>query len=88
MNVVLWIVAGGLAAWMACSLLQLNVHRGLIVSACIGIVGAFFGGHVLAPVFGTADDTGAFNLVALFVAFVTALGMMTISDMMYRHFGI
>jgi uncharacterized membrane protein YeaQ/YmgE (transglycosylase-associated protein family) len=88
MNVVLWVVAGGLAAWIACSLLRLNVHRGFVISACIGIAGAFFGGYVLAPVFGTVDDTGGFNLVALFMAFVSALATMTISDMMYRHFRI
>jgi len=87
MNVVLWIVAGGVVGWLACTALHLNVSRGLVVSAVIGIVGAFFGGHVLAPIFGAqVGEAGAFSPFALLVAAATAIGCLTISDMMYERF--
>ena len=88
MNVVIWIVAGGIVGWIACTALHLNVSRGLVVSAIIGIGGAFFGGHVLAPIFGAAvGEAGAFSPFALLVAAATAVGCLTISDMMYERFG-
>jgi uncharacterized membrane protein YeaQ/YmgE (transglycosylase-associated protein family) len=88
MNVVIWIVAGGIVGWLACTTLHLNVSRGLVVSAVIGIAGAFFGGHVLAPIFGAAaPEPGAFSPFALLVAGASAIGCLTISDMMYERFG-
>ena len=88
MNVMIWMMAGGLVGWLACTALHLNVARGLAVSAIIGIGGAFFGGHVLAPLFGaTIPEAGAFSPFALLVAAATAAGCLTISDMMYERFG-
>jgi uncharacterized membrane protein YeaQ/YmgE (transglycosylase-associated protein family) len=88
MNVVIWIVAGGVVGWIASTALHLNVSRGLVASATIGIIAAFFGGHVLAPIFGaTVGETGAFSPFALLVAAATAAGCLTISDMMYERFG-
>jgi uncharacterized membrane protein YeaQ/YmgE (transglycosylase-associated protein family) len=89
MNVVIWMVAGGVVGWVACTMLHLNVGRGLVVSAIIGIAGAFFGGHVLAPIFGAqVGEAGAFSPFALLVAAATAAGCLTVSDMMYERFGV
>ena len=69
MNVVIWIVAGGVVGWIACTALHLNVSRGLVASVTIGIIAAFFGGHVLAPIFGaTVGETGAQSLRAAWAA--------------------
>lgn len=88
MNVMIWMVAGGIVGWLACTRLRLNVARGLVVSAVIGVGGAFFGGHVLAPLFGASvPEAGAFSPFALLVAAATAIGCLTISDMMYKRFG-
>ena len=88
MNVMIWMVAGGVVGWVACTAMHLNAARGLVVSAVIGVVGAFFGGHVLAPIFGAAvSETGAFSPFALIVAGATAIACLTISDMMYERFG-
>jgi uncharacterized membrane protein YeaQ/YmgE (transglycosylase-associated protein family) len=88
MNVTLWILAGGLVGLIAFSVLSLNLRRGLIMSVVIGIVAAFFGGQMLAPVFGaTVGDGGAINPFALLVAAATALGCLSISDMMHKRFG-
>lgn len=87
MNVVIWMVAGGAVGWVACTALHLNTHRGLVVSIIIGVAGAFFGGHVLAPMFSTVPDAGALNIFALVVASATAICCVKISDMAYERFG-
>lgn len=88
MNVVLWLLAGGAIGWIACANWKLNQHRGLVVSALIGTGGAFFGGHVLAPVLGTGVDADGFAPLALIVASASALFLLTLSDMMYERFDV
>jgi uncharacterized membrane protein YeaQ/YmgE (transglycosylase-associated protein family) len=89
MNVVLWLIAGGAVGWVACSTLHVNASRGLVVSAIIGVVGAFFGGHVLAPIFhGATVNPGDFSPFALLMAAASAIACVVVSDMMYEHFGV
>lgn len=88
MNVVIWMLAGGIIGWIACASLHLNASRGLVISAIIGIAGAFFGGHVLTPVFSSAvAEAGAFSPFALIVAAASALACLSLSDMLYERFG-
>ena len=88
MNVILWLMTGGLVGLMAFVLLNLNLGRGLIISIIIGMLAAFFGGHILAPMLGaTVGDAGEFSPFTLLVAAATALGCLSISDMTSKRFG-
>ena len=87
-NIMLWALAGGLAGWIAFSQIGFNEERGLVISVIIGMVGGFFGGNILAPMFGAgAMHPGEFNPFALFIAFASAAGVLTISNMVYKRFG-
>ena len=89
MNVILWMLAGGVVGWIACSALHVNAARGLVVSAIIGVAGGLLGGHVLAPIFGAAaGEAGDFSPFALVVAVATAVACASLSDMMYERFGV
>ena len=88
MNLILWLVAGGVVGWIACSAMSMNKQRGLVISAIIGIAGGFIGGHILAPMVGMAQEAGGFNPIALLMAVVGAMACVTISDMMYERFGM
>lgn len=86
MNVILWIVAGGIVGLMAFAALNLNLRRGLVVSIVIGMVAGYVGGRLLAPLFGaTVGEAGDLNPLALLVAAATALGCLSLSDMMSRR---
>ncbi|MGZ9003543.1 MAG: GlsB/YeaQ/YmgE family stress response membrane protein [Burkholderiales bacterium] len=88
MNVLLWILAGGLAGLVAFVALNLNLSRGLIISVLIGMAGALFGGYVLGPVLGApVPQPGALSPFALLVAAATALGCLSITDMTHKRFG-
>ena len=87
MNVALWLGAGGVLGWFGYAYLDKNVARGLVVTAIIGAAGAFFGGHVLAPIFGSAAAAAEFTPFALFIACASAIGCLMMSDMMYERFG-
>jgi len=89
MNVVLWILAGGLVGLIGFGVLHLNLGRGLILSITIGMIAAFFGGHMLAPMLGaTVGEASDFNPFALLVAAASALACLSISDMTSKRLGI
>ena len=89
MNPVLWLLAGAVTGLLALTALKLNSRLGLLVSITIGVVTAFFGGHVLAPILGTTlADVGEFNPFALLVAAATTLGFLSIADVTSNYFGV
>src|SRR5690348_16001185 len=81
MNVVLWILAGGFLGFISVVSLNLNLARGLLLSIAIGMIGAFFGGHILAPLLGaTPAEASDFNPFALLVAAASAVACLSITD--------
>jgi uncharacterized membrane protein YeaQ/YmgE (transglycosylase-associated protein family) len=51
MNILLWIVFGGLAGWIASLIVGGDAGLGIIGNVIVGIIGAFIGGWI-------ADKTG------------------------------
>jgi len=68
MNILAWIVLGGLAGWIASLFMGTNESQGLFLNIAVGIVGALLGGAIF-NFFGEAGVTG-FNFYSLLVAVV------------------
>jgi uncharacterized membrane protein YeaQ/YmgE (transglycosylase-associated protein family) len=89
MNIMVWILAGGVAGWAGYTYMRFNQGRGMIVSIIIGAAGGFFGGNVLAPMFGAVTDMpNSFNLFSLVVALATAAGCLAIGNLLSRRYGV
>jgi len=89
MNVSLWILAGGLLGGLGFAYLDNNGGRGMIVAIVIGAVGGFVGGNVIAPVFDLAvADAAAFRPFALMLACVSAVVVLSVSDLVYERYGV
>ena len=89
MNTVTWLLAGALLGWLAFAALRINTARGLIVAVIIGAISAYFGGSVLAPLFGSAPPAaGDFNAFALVMAAAFAAGCIYATDILYERFGV
>ncbi|MEO8862741.1 MAG: GlsB/YeaQ/YmgE family stress response membrane protein [Candidatus Saccharimonadales bacterium] len=71
MNIVIWIVFGALAGWIASLIMGTNAEQGAIANIAIGIVGALIGGFVVQLV-GGSGVTG-FNPMSLIIAIVGAV---------------
>lgn len=69
MNILLWIIFGGLAGWLA-SIFTASRHNAL-EDVVIGIIGGFAGGLLMNSI-GKEGITG-FNLYSLFVAVIGAV---------------
>jgi uncharacterized membrane protein YeaQ/YmgE (transglycosylase-associated protein family) len=89
MNIAMWVLAGGLLGWAGYAHLKANEERGMIFSIIIGMVGGFFGGNVLAPMFGAATDTpNIFSPFALFVAAASAAACLAIGNLLAKRYGV
>lgn len=89
MNIVIWIVAGGVVGWAAYAVLKANEQRGVIVSMIMGMVAGLVGGKELAPLFSAAaGNANDFSPFALFIALATAAACLTIGNMIHNRFGV
>lgn len=71
MNIILWIIFGALAGWIASMVMRTNEEQGAIGNIIVGIIGAFIGGMVSRAMGG--PDVSGFNLTSLIVAVVGAI---------------
>lgn len=71
MGILLWILFGAIAGWLASVIMKTNTQQGTLADIIIGILGAVVGGFIM-NFFGEAGVTG-FNLYSLVVAVVGAI---------------
>jgi len=70
MSILLWILLGGVAGWIASMFMGTDGSQGIILNIIVGIVGASLGGFVFS--FLGADGVTGFNLYSLLVAIIGA----------------
>lgn len=74
MNIVIWIVVGGLIGWVASMLMGTNGRQGVLLNIVVGIVGAFLGGWLLSGLFGSSTiNQGNFSATGLLVSLLGAV---------------
>ncbi len=71
-SLVVWIIIGGLAGWIASIVMKTNAQQGLIMDIVVGIVGAFIGGFVLDAL-GIGGVQGQLNVASFLTAFLGAV---------------
>ena len=81
MDIIYWIVLGGIAGWLASIITGRNNRMGCIANIIAGVVGAAVGGWVFS-LFGGTGVTG-FNLPSLLVAFVGAVIVLAVVNLLF-----
>ena len=82
MGILLWIVFGALAGWIASVIMRTNNSQGMIMDIVLGIVGALVGGLIF-NMFGAPGVTG-FDIYSLAVATVGSIVLIALSRLVYR----
>ena len=86
MSFILWIIVGGLLGWIASMVMKTNDQQGLILNIVVGIVGAFLGGLLIAPLVGTGTiNRGDFSLGSLVVSLLGAIILLAIVNVFRRR---
>lgn len=76
LDIILWIIFGALAGWIASIIMQTNEEQGGIGNIVVGIIGAFIGGFLVRAL--TGQDVQGFNFISLLVAILGAVILLAI----------
>jgi len=91
MDIVLWVLVGGILGGAGYSYFGCNEGRGIMVSVVIGALGGLLGGQMLAPLFVAAGATAApgdFDASALLFAAAAAAAFLVVGDLVYRRWRV
>ncbi len=83
MGIVLWIIFGALAGWIASVIMKTNSSQGTMMDIIMGVVGAVVGGFLMGLV-GQSGVTG-FDLRSLVVAVIGAVVVIYVGRMLRRN---
>ncbi|QHL89982.1 GlsB/YeaQ/YmgE family stress response membrane protein [Sphingomonas changnyeongensis] len=81
MNLILWLVIGGVIGWLASIVMRTDAQQGILLNIVVGIVGAFIAGLVVA---GGTINSNDFSLSSLIVSFLGAVALLAIVNLV-RH---
>lgn len=69
MNLLIWLVIGGLVGWVASLIMKTDGQQGIILNVVVGIVGALIAGWFISPLIGVSTiNEGNFSLAGLVVS--------------------
>lgn len=82
LNILLWIVFGALAGWIASMIMRTDAQMGALANIVVGIIGAFIGGFLVQTL--TGMQVEGFNLSSLLVAILGAVILLAIVKALRR----
>ncbi len=85
MGIILWIIFGALAGWIASIIMKTDYEQGTVKDIVMGIIGAVVGGFLMNMV-GQSGVTG-FNLYSLLVAVIGAAVVIYVGRLLLHNKG-
>jgi uncharacterized membrane protein YeaQ/YmgE (transglycosylase-associated protein family) len=84
MNIIIWLVVGGVIGWAASAIMR--TQEGLLLNVVVGIVGAALGGWFLSPLVGVSTiNQSNFSAASLVVSFLGAIVLLAIVNLVRRR---
>ena len=85
MNLIIWLVVGGLIGWVASLVMKTDAQQGVILNVVVGIAGALLGGWLLSPLVGAGTvNQGDFSLMGLLVSLGGAILLLVLFNLVRR----
>jgi uncharacterized membrane protein YeaQ/YmgE (transglycosylase-associated protein family) len=83
MNIIVWLVVGGLIGWAASAVMR--TQEGMLLNVVVGIVGAALGGWFLSPLIGVSTiNQSNFSAPSLLVSFLGAVILLAVVNLVRR----
>ena len=74
MNIIVWLVVGGLIGWQASVFMGTDARQGIILNVVVGIIGAALGGWLLSGLVGDEFiNRGDFSVPGVLVSLLGAV---------------
>ena len=85
MNIIIWLIVGGLIGWVASMLMRTNGQQGILLNVVVGVIGAVLGGWFLSPLFGVSTiNQGNLSVPSLIVSLLGAVILLAIVNLVRR----
>jgi len=85
MNLVIWLVVGGILGWLASLVMRTDGQQGMVLNVIVGIVGALLAGFVIAPMIGTGTiNSSDFSIAGLLVSLLGAVVLLALVNLVRR----
>ena len=85
MNVLIWLIVGGVIGWLASIVMKTNGQQGLILNVVVGIVGAMIAGWFISPMVGVGTiNQNNFSVPSLLVSFGGAVVLLAVVNLLRR----
>jgi uncharacterized membrane protein YeaQ/YmgE (transglycosylase-associated protein family) len=85
MNIVIWLVVGGLIGWVASMIMKTDAQQGLILNIVVGIVGSLIGGWLIAPLLGAGTvNQNDFSIGGLLASLIGAIILLAVVNLVRR----
>ena len=85
MNIIVWLVVGGIIGWLASLVMRTDAQQGMLLNVVVGIVGALIGGWLISPLVGVGTiNQNALSIPAMAVSLVGAIILLAVVNLIRR----
>ena len=86
MNLIVFLIVGGVVGWLASLIMKTDASQGLILNVLVGIAGALLAGWLLSPMLGIPPITtgSALSVPAILVSLLGAVVLLAIINLVRR----
>ena len=84
MNLIVWLVVGGIVGWLASLIMNRDAHQGIILNVIVGIVGALLAGWLISPLVGVGSINDGLSVGSFLVSLVGAIVLLAIVNLFTR----
>lgn len=84
MGIIMWLIIGGIVGWLASIIMKRDGQQGILLNIVVGIVGAFLGGFLIAPMVGTGTINSGLSLGSFLTSLAGAVILLGIVNLFKR----
>ena len=84
LSFIIWLIVGGIIGWLASLFMKTDAQQGILLNVVVGIIGAFIGGWLIAPLIGGSTGTGGFDIMGFIAALIGAIILLAIVNLFRR----
>jgi len=85
MNIVIWLVLGGLVGWVASIIMRTDGQQGILLNVLVGVVGAAVAGWFVSPFLGVSTiNQGSLSMASVLVSLLGAVILLAVVGLVQR----
>ena len=84
MNILIWLIVGGIVGWLASLIMRTDAQQGILLNIAVGIVGAVVGGWVVSPMVGVGTINESISIGSVLVSLLGAVILLGVVNLFRR----